>query len=112
MDRDMKPTRLSSSGRAVIAATVMGFSSMTDAVAQVSSGSDCAANAISARGELSRYLWLAKTKARANWRSRVRATTGLGPDYATWSRAREATETCTSGARGTICVVSGIPCRR
>ena len=44
----------------------------------------CAGSAIEARGEQSRYEWLAKTKARANWRRKVRATPGLGPTYANW----------------------------
>ena len=48
----------------------------------------CASPLISARGEPSSFEWLAKTKAQANWRSRVRATRDLGAAYATWSLAQ------------------------
>jgi hypothetical protein len=71
----------------------------------------CAATSVSARGEESRYLWMAKTKARASWRHKVRATTGLGPSYANWARAENTEERCLSGPSGTLCIFSGTPCR-
>lgn len=71
----------------------------------------CASSPISARGEESRFVWLAKTKTRANWRAKVRATTSLGPDYANWARAQNSEERCLTGARGTVCIFTGVPCR-
>ncbi|MBR2534556.1 MAG: hypothetical protein IKE66_00650 [Hyphomicrobium sp.] len=70
----------------------------------------CAEAAIEARGEQSRYEWSAKGKARANWRSKVRRTPGLGAAYANWARAQNAEEHCMSGPAGTLCVFTGIPC--
>lgn len=71
----------------------------------------CAGESVEARGEPSRYLWLAKTKARANWRVKVRGTPGLGPDYANWARAQNTDERCYSGPTGNLCVFSGTPCK-
>jgi len=71
----------------------------------------CASSPVTARGEESRFVWLAKTKTRANWRAKVRATTSLGPDYANWARAQDTEERCLTGPSGTVCIFSGIPCR-
>ncbi|MCB1506111.1 MAG: hypothetical protein KDJ47_14130 [Hyphomicrobiaceae bacterium] len=71
----------------------------------------CTASAVSARGEPSRFEWVAKTKARANWRRRVRALPGLGPSYADWKKAADLEESCISGPAGTVCSISGVPCR-
>ena len=54
----------------------------------------CASEQIMGRSEPSRYEWTAKAKARANWRTKVRALPGLGPDYSTWSRAINTEERC------------------
>ncbi len=70
----------------------------------------CAAAAIEARGEQSRFVWLAKTKARANWRRKVRATPGLGAPYANWARAQTTDERCLTGPEGTLCIFTGTPC--
>lgn len=70
----------------------------------------CAETAVEARGEQSRYEWSAKGKARANWRSKVRRTPGLGANYANWARAQNAEEHCMTGPAGTLCVFTGIPC--
>ncbi len=70
----------------------------------------CGPAPVSARGENSRFMWAAKAKARGNWRARVRATPGLGADYANWARAAQAEERCLSGPAGTICILTGIPC--
>ena len=70
----------------------------------------CAGSAIEARGEQSRYEWLAKTKARANWRRKVRATPGLGPTYANWAKAENTEERCLTGPAGTVCKFTGTPC--
>ena len=71
----------------------------------------CAAGPVKARGEPSTFQWLAMTKARANWRSRVRATKALGPAYSTWTRAQNRTEDCAPTPRGTVCVFGGVPCK-
>lgn len=70
----------------------------------------CASMSIEARGEPSRYLWLAKTKTRANWRHKVRSMPGLGANYANWARAENTEETCFSGPAGHLCVFTGTPC--
>lgn len=70
----------------------------------------CAATAIEARGEQSRFLWLAKTKARANWRAKVRSNPGTGAAYANWARAQNTEERCLTGPAGTVCIFTGTPC--
>jgi hypothetical protein len=70
----------------------------------------CAATAIVARGEESRFVWMAKVKARALWRRKVRAIPGLGPDYANWARAQNTEERCLTGGAGTVCIFTGTPC--
>ena len=70
----------------------------------------CAASAVSARGEESRFVWLAKTKARANWRRKVRSMTELGPGYANWAHAENTEERCLSGPASTVCIFTGTPC--
>lgn len=74
-------------------------------------GKTCSDVAVSARGEPARYMWLAKTKARANWRRKVRSTPGLGTDFANWSKAETSEERCLTGEGGTVCVFTGYPCR-
>src|SRR5262245_13077866 len=71
----------------------------------------CAPAPVNARGEPAGYEWMAKLKARANWRAKVRATTDLGPDWAVWKQARDTEERCVSGPEGVVCVFTGIPCR-
>lgn len=70
----------------------------------------CSGTPVEARGEQSRYEWSAKAKARANWRSKVRRTTGLGAAYANWARAQNTDERCLSGPAGTVCIFTGTPC--
>jgi hypothetical protein len=72
----------------------------------------CASGPVEARGEQSRYVWLAKTKARANWRTKVRHTPGLGTAYSVWARAENADERCLTGPAGTVCIFTGTPCLR
>ncbi|MGE5267363.1 MAG: hypothetical protein ACM3L9_08360 [Deltaproteobacteria bacterium] len=72
----------------------------------------CSDVAVSARGEPARFAWLAKTKARANWRRKVRATPGLGTDYSNWGAAETSDERCISSEDGTVCVFTGYPCKR
>ena len=71
----------------------------------------CAEAPVEARGEPSRFLWLAKTKMRANWRRKVRANATLGPDYANWARAQNTDEHCYSGPSGHLCIFTGTPCK-
>lgn len=71
----------------------------------------CSPTAVSARGEPSAFNWLARTKARANWRAKVRQLKGLGAPYSDWNRAHEPTEDCGPDGRGIACTFSGIPCR-
>lgn len=89
---------------AALAAILIAHSG-TEALAKT-----CASTSVSARGEQSRFEWMAKTKARANWRRRVRATAGLGPDYANWARAEATEERCLTGPSGTLCIFTGTPC--
>lgn len=89
---------------AVAAATV--FSAHAPAIALT-----CAEASVEARGEPSRFLWLAKTKTRANWRRKVRANATLGPDYANWARAQNTDEHCYSGPSGHLCIFTGTPCK-
>lgn len=70
----------------------------------------CSQQRIEAKGEQSRFLWLAKTKARANWRRKVRMTPGLGATYANWARAENTQERCLSGRFNHLCIFSGNPC--
>ncbi len=71
----------------------------------------CAAAPITAQGEFSRFVWLAKTKARANWRRKVRLAAGLGPAYANWAKARDTEERCIEVQGRTYCIFTGTPCR-
>jgi hypothetical protein len=70
----------------------------------------CAGAQIEARGEQSRFVWIAKIKARANWRAKVRRTPDLGPNYANWAHAANTEERCLSGPAGTLCIFAGTPC--
>ena len=45
---------------------------------------------------------MAKTKARANWRRKVRSMPGIGPGYANWARAENTEERCMTGPSGTV----------
>lgn len=95
--------------RLLIAAVV--FAAALGASSPDASAKTCAETGIEARGEPSRYLWLAKTKTRANWRRKVRAMPGLGADYANWARAEGTQETCYSGPTGHLCIFTGTPCK-
>ncbi|HRY06453.1 MAG TPA: hypothetical protein P5114_04990 [Hyphomicrobiaceae bacterium] len=87
------------------------------AVATLASGAlaqetkSCSGNPVMARGEASSFEWLAKTKARANWRHRVRSTPELGALYADWKLAANLEESCLVGPEGTVCTITAVPCR-
>lgn len=72
----------------------------------------CSATPVSAQGEPAGFEWLAKTKARANWRAKVRAISDLGPDYANWNIAADRAETCEPGENGIACLFTGTPCKK
>jgi hypothetical protein len=72
----------------------------------------CSDAAVSARGEPARFLWLAKTKARANWRRQVRATPGLGTAFSNWGDADTSEERCITAEGRTVCIFTGYPCKR
>lgn len=71
----------------------------------------CAADPVTARGEPSRFEWLAAIHARGNWRSKVRALPNLGFEYANWSRAADQVQRCLSGGAGVVCELSARPCK-
>lgn len=83
---------------------------LMSAGASAANAKTCADAAIEARGEQSRFMWSAKGKARANWRSKVRRTPQLGAKYANWARAENTEERCLSGPAGTLCIFKGTPC--
>lgn len=72
----------------------------------------CVDTVISARGEPASFRWLARTKARGNWRSKVRMMPDLGDQYANWSRAEDAQEQCVSEDGKVVCKLTGRPCRK
>jgi hypothetical protein len=81
-------------------------------IAPAQASKTCSDVAVSARGEPSRFVWLAKTKARANWRRQVRATPTLGTDFSNWGNAETSEERCITGDGGTVCIFTGYPCKR
>ncbi len=90
---------------AVIAGLILVCALATGAEAKT-----CSDQSIVGRGEPSRFAWLAKTKARASWRYKVRGTPGLGAAYANWARAENTEERCLTGPLGTLCIFTGTPC--
>lgn len=96
---------------ALVLAVAFAASAIAVAAEPARAAGICAPEPVSARGENSRFAWSAKTKARANWRRKVRALPGLGPDYANWNRAQNTEERCLTGPAGTLCIFSGIPCK-
>jgi hypothetical protein len=71
----------------------------------------CAEHVVEARGEPSRFELLAKTKARGNWRAKVRAMSDLGAAYANWSKAVDGDYRCSQEAGLYVCVATAHPCR-
>lgn len=81
-------------------------------IAPAHAAKTCSDVSVSARGEPARYLWLAKTKARANWRRKVRATPNLGTDFSNWGDAETSDERCITAEGRTVCIFTGYPCKR
>lgn len=94
--------------RVVAAVMIVAFA----ALASPARSETCSDQLLSARGEPARLEWLAKTKARANWRARVRATPDLGDAYASWRQARDVREACRPASGGVACTFSGVPCAK
>ncbi|MBY0225128.1 MAG: hypothetical protein K2Q28_04925 [Hyphomicrobium sp.] len=94
----------------VISALMAAMMAILSAPSQASK--TCSDAAVSARGEPARFLWLAKTKARANWRRKVRATPTLGTDFSNWGNAETSEERCITAEGGTVCIFTGYPCKR
>ena len=92
------------------AATLIAAMIVVAFVTQPARSATCASTPVEARGEPSRFVWLAKTKARSNWRRKVRAMPGLGSSYANWARAEATEERCLTGPLGTLCIFTGTPC--
>lgn len=97
----------------VIALALAGGAGMlvSCAVPVVAAELKCGTDVVTARGEKSRFEWMARMKVRANWRRRVRAMPGLGPAYADWKKAADLEESCLSGSAGVVCTINGRPCR-
>lgn len=93
-----------------IPATAFVLAAAALSAAGPAEASTCSLTSIEARGEQSRFVWLAKTKTRANWRRKVRQTPGLGTAYANWARAENTEERCLTGPAGTVCIFTGTPC--
>jgi len=81
-------------------------------LASAQSAKTCTSAAVMARGEPSTFEWLARTKARANWRHRVRSTPELGTEYSDWKLAANLEESCLVGSDGTVCTITAVPCRQ
>lgn len=96
----------------VAAVALLALAAAGSARAQGAPAAACAEKPVTARGEFAASEWLARLKARANWRHRVRRTPGLGADFGDWGNARAPTERCIKGQGGHYCVFTGVPCRR
>lgn len=84
---------------------------LTAGAAEHAVAAQCASTVVSARGEPSVFQWLALSKAKGNWRAKVRRTKGLGGLYADWRRADSRTEECGPDGKGIACTVAAVPCR-
>ncbi len=97
-------------GAMAVAAVTNGVVVSTPASAQETRS--CSDHSVMARGEASRFEWLARTKARANWRHRVRSTPDLGSSYSDWKVASNLEESCLVGPEGSVCTITAVPCRK
>lgn len=96
---------------AVALAWAAGMLLLATVPSALAAGTQCSPDAVTARGEPSRFEWVAKTKARANWRRKVRALPGLGPTYGDWKKAADLDESCLTGSGGAVCTITARPCR-
>ena len=110
MAREIHKSRARTGATRARVAAALAVAGLLGLAGTEASAETCAPAGVTARGEPARYEWLAKTKARANWRRRVRETTTLGTDYANWALAKETTERCLSGPSGVVCIFTGTPC--
>lgn len=93
-------------------AVLLAAGLMATVLPNTASAKTCVDEVITVRGEPASFKWLARSKARANWRSRIRVTQGLGDPFANWALAEDAEEQCVTQADGTVCRLSGRPCSR
>lgn len=96
----------------IVAAAAASQFLVAVALADAPLAKTCASEPVYAAGEKASYEWLARIKAHANWRAKVRVLPDLGDPYANWKNAENTTERCFSGPEGTVCQFTGIPCRR
>lgn len=102
-------------GRRRRAAALLGAvvtATLANGVVNAQEAKTCGDNPVMARGEASRFEWLARTKARANWRHRVRSTPDLGSSYSDWKIAANLEESCLVGPEGSVCTITAVPCRK
>ena len=99
----MSPTRL-------FALTITLTTAAIAAQPRNAHAAGCAEQPVTAKSEASRFEWTARAKARANWRSKVRALPTLGPAYANWANAADTDERCFTGPAGSVCQLTGTPC--
>jgi len=71
----------------------------------------CADLPVTARGDPSGFETLAKSKARGNWRAKVRAMPTLGAAYADWYKALAADYRCGKEGGQNVCTAVAYPCR-
>lgn len=81
------------------------------AACQAATAKTCANEPVTARGEPARYEWLALTKARSNWRVRVRRAPTLGTLYASWTLAEAKSQDCATNPAGIRCSLTAVPCK-
>jgi hypothetical protein len=91
--------------------SIVGLTIMTALPPAPATAATCAERPVTARGDPSHFLMLAKAKARGNWRAKVRAMPDLGALYADWSKALAADYTCRTDGGGVICSAIAYPCR-
>ena len=71
----------------------------------------CGTRVVKAAGASAVLEGSARSKARSAWMRRVSTSKRLGPDYATWLRAREPHYECKRGGKAYTCVASAVPCK-
>jgi hypothetical protein len=94
-----------------LGAGALAFLALTGMTTTPARAETCGIAPVVAAGEPSRILTLAKIKARANWRAKVRALARYGGAYSNWSRAERTEETCTLHDGRYRCRAKAIPCK-
>ncbi len=112
MPRDRRPTPSAQSFPTPTAARLAAATAAVIVAAAPVRAATCVDDPVFASGEPASYEWLARIKAHANWRAKVRSIPALGDPYANWKRANDTTERCIAGPEGTVCTFKGRPCRK